>query len=63
MKLQQAGFDLKNMVLFFSDYSNEHVVIMKICLLALMSLLSISAVFMFESNKFSQVSDDSLGRV
>ena len=35
MKLQQAGFDLKNMVLFSSDDSNERVEIMKKCLLAL----------------------------
>lgn len=35
MKLQQAGFNLKNMVLFSSDYSNERVEIMKKCLLAL----------------------------
>ena len=35
MKLQQAGFDLKNMILFSSDDSNECVEIMKKCLLAL----------------------------
>ena len=35
MKLQQAGFDLKNMVLFSSDDSDERVEIMKKCLLAL----------------------------
>ena len=35
MKLQQAGFDLKNTVLFSSDDSDERVGIMKKCLLAL----------------------------
>ena len=35
MKLQQAGFDLKNAVLFSSDDSDERVGIMKKCLLAL----------------------------
>ena len=35
MKLQQAGFDLKNAVLFSSDDSDERVEIMKKCLLAL----------------------------
>ena len=35
MKLQQAGFDLKNAVLFSSDNSDERVEIMKKCLLAL----------------------------
>ena len=35
MKLQQAGFDLKNTVLFSSDDSDERVEIMEKCLLAL----------------------------
>ena len=35
MKLQQAGFDLKNPVLFSSDDSDERVEIMKKCLVAL----------------------------
>ena len=35
MKLQQAGFDLKNAVLFSSDDSDKRVGIMKRCLLAL----------------------------
>ena len=35
MKLQQAGFDLKNAVLFSSDDSDARVGIMKKCLLAL----------------------------
>ena len=35
MKLQHAGFDFKNMVLFSSDYSDERVEIMKKCLLTL----------------------------
>ena len=35
MKLQQAGFNLKNTVLFSSDDSDERVEIMKKCLLAL----------------------------
>ena len=35
MKLQQAGFHLKNAVLFSSDDSDERVEIMKKCLLAL----------------------------
>ena len=35
MKLQQAGFDLKNTVLFSSDDSDERVEIMKKCLFAL----------------------------
>ena len=35
MKLQWAGFDLKNTVLFSSDDSDERVEIMKKCLLAL----------------------------
>ena len=35
MKLQQAGYDLKNAVLFSSDDSDERAEIMKKCLLAL----------------------------